>query len=340
MLKCDKPLIVADSSIDAQIECHKKLVDSYIHAGLIIKYYHFKDYSYVQKVYAVLQYVSTPYVCLNGVDDFRSLSSLRTAVQFLEHNEDYIVVYGYEYGFVYDLSAIEWYNTGSYLNLYTISFDDPFKRVGYFLDNYATTLYGIFRTTTLINLFYYCQLYAPDIRFAENFLTLQVLLLGKLKIIEEVSLFREMAETSEGAASKTYLLGVDFAIKNDKQLLVEGINCFLSDHAIGNQELGSKTACDIVERLFLLFKVRIEGQLNTSFKSKIIKKLPYAIRNIKRYCVAFIIYHREQKKLMYLVQKKSDSLHEFLSIEKCIKQHSIPAFRLGMADLGQYERLM
>lgn len=337
-IDCRFALVVADSSVKDLSSQHVFLVDFYKNVGLDVTYYYFEHYSYVQKVSAVLDFIITPYVALTGVDDFRSLKSLQEAVNFLENNKDYVVVYGCEYGFTYDLRDLKWFNTGRYLSLQTIHSDAWFDRVNIFLNHYATTLYGVFSTILLRNFFEQCVSYAPDVRFAENFLTLQCLLKGKMYFLKAPFLWREMSSTSEGALSVKYIFD-DLTLQRDRELMLQGTLCALQKYTEESGDMYIPIAYSINRKLFDLFLKRVSFEKQKNIRNSIVERLPLWSRNIKRCIVAAFIRYKERRAMKSLLKKNFLYVFEFNIIEQAIKKSAIPAFRGDMADLGQYERL-
>lgn len=118
-----------------------------------VKYLHYPNYSYANKIPLIYNKVKTKYVIFCGDDDFVTPSGIKKSVEFLEKNPDYNSAHGHYIFFEErknEISAYPFY-------LHSIDMDInssiPSERLNRLLSNYMQLMYAVTKTADAIKAF-------------------------------------------------------------------------------------------------------------------------------------------------------------------------------------------
>ncbi len=295
--------------------------------------------TFTEKVGLVVKQVCTPYVLLASMDDFFSVQTLREGAFFLCDNPDYSFVAGYQYGYTYVGTDLDWYYTGDSYHPRSIAQENSLERIDSYLVNYTSTFHSLFRTAVLDSVLEQSMIYANDFcgKFLENMVTILALLSGKGKYLKVPFSWREQRKTSTGAKyHEKWLLDENF--EKNARLMELGIKNAL-EQAL---QLDSKTAdfkSKIIIQKFIEyhFNCIFPHQRVTGFSVKrLIKQFaPVCVLvGLKQIKKAFNAIKRSRLSGECFLYEKSSSYYvEFELVNNLIKDSKIHAYRSGIEDL-------
>ena len=143
-------IVLADSSDSDNLSKHRHAIDS-LGSNLDIDYRRYKtDIEITQKLWEVLEHVTTPYIALGADDDFFIPAALDRAVEFLQGRPDYAVAHGEAVTFRMRASLV--YGQVEQTHRYgqrTIVRPSGAERLLDHLAHYSTTWYSVHRTEQL-----------------------------------------------------------------------------------------------------------------------------------------------------------------------------------------------
>jgi glycosyltransferase domain-containing protein len=117
-----------------------------------VRYFHYPDASYSEKMADVLQYVKTKYTVLCADDDFIIPSSILSCVEFLETQLDYASAQGHYVAFFHGENL--WaYPLYLYATGYDVNLSQPEERIEQNMNPYMQLIYAVHRTQTLKHYF-------------------------------------------------------------------------------------------------------------------------------------------------------------------------------------------
>lgn len=176
-----------------------------------VSYHHFPNTFFIEKIQAILPFLTSDHVVLSADDDFLVEHSLVEAVSFLSANPSYITVQG---------NYIAYYNLGKelyYLPLYTqrigksIDFEEPLKRMESYWEPGVQLFYSVYQKNAFCQVFRSADSAIRSLNLLEYHIGLTALLLGKNKYLPVFYCVRELISNSAGTN-----IGLDILVSDPK----------------------------------------------------------------------------------------------------------------------------
>jgi glycosyltransferase domain-containing protein len=188
--------IIADNSTDF------KTLPSEIVLSQNIKFYHFENSSFSEKVNYCLDLVKTKYVMMNADDDFFLKSAILECINFLETNNDYSTVHGNTLSFYVSKNKVGYQKMyPQEIGLKTID-DNYSERVQKIFSPYLPLFYSINRTENF-KLIFSNEFKNSNLSFIEFQIAFISALMGKFKVLPILYHIREQGFFSAGFVSKS-----------------------------------------------------------------------------------------------------------------------------------------
>ncbi len=200
--KNDFKLIVSDSSSDENKTKNKEIISSFLDLDILyLNHYSEKLDKFRHQAADAVNYAKTKYCLFCADDDFVTPKGIKRAVDFLENNPDFTVVYGNHISFYLKTKKSgkkQFYLTSGCLTE-SITFEDPKLRLFKHLSDYSVvTLFGVHQTEFLKMIFKEMLKFTDDERFAELLPSMFALICGKMKCLDVLYTAREIIPDSAG----------------------------------------------------------------------------------------------------------------------------------------------
>lgn len=214
-------IIIADSSAQQNLKVTEK-------SNGTLRYCYFPGLSLNNKINRVLEKVTTKYCAFCGDDDFTVISGIKECISFLKTNPDYSVAHGYRIIYAKDYLPYD----KLYFQLlfsdsldFSVTDDEPLKRIETFFANYKSIFYGVHYTENLIQAFN--DLYKiSDNNYLNEYVTgIFPLAAGKYKEINCLYSILEGSSSSDGNIARN--LRVLYSTEEGKKL----VNMFIDVQA-------------------------------------------------------------------------------------------------------------
>jgi glycosyltransferase domain-containing protein len=165
-----------------------------------IKYLHFKNYVFAEKIRATLAHVTTRFVALCAVDDFIVPSGLRKGVEFLNENTSFSSVQGNYLTFKNTQGKVIFTPNFQY-NQKEITDDLPDERLVRHFSDYFPLYYAVHRTEPFRRIFDVAiDAGIKNLNFIEIVIAVVSLTAGKHKVLP---MFYSAKESIEGSAGSS-----------------------------------------------------------------------------------------------------------------------------------------
>jgi glycosyltransferase domain-containing protein len=305
-----KIIILDSSSTDLSFFSSEKLKE---YANITyIKYD--KEIFLTNKIHEGLKLVKTKYVVLNADDDYLVPESVIKSVNFLMNNSEFSFCQGLYISFKeIKKETLEWRKV--YLNMCTIDFQKPSDRLLYFLPNYFTIFYGVYRTELLLSNFYSTIKYTDDLRFFELLPAMLTAIAGKIKIIDDLYIALEESPNSTGANVENM---IDFKRNGSFDEKYNKFSEILINELIIHENIDYKIAKKLLDRAMKRFLLKKHPSFHFTFRRFylfILNKLP--IINTIYFSYNKLI-EKKANINSFISNKNSQSFHSFLKIQNSI----------------------
>jgi len=181
----DIPILVADASNQKIHRRNIELLQKYPNTDCI----YIPDRQPIDSTVLAASVCSSSYIAFCHDDDFTFPDFLTEAIDFLKRNPDYVLCTG-RYG-IYDGEMTIQSNTSCEL-------DDPLERLSFYLSNMSLTLFSVWRKEAVLKLSAYSALYPYFHYMQEIVYTSFCVLLGKIKVLDKLSVVRVHHSTNLG----------------------------------------------------------------------------------------------------------------------------------------------
>jgi glycosyltransferase domain-containing protein len=169
---------------------------------------------YYEKCASVIKEVITPYVMMIDNDDFPIIDGQQEAIRFLENNADYIGCNGRVAGIILAPFANKPYGKNILFTPYyckdmdvpvALNQDAAIDRIAGYLNNFYSTFYSIFRTSSLVLTYEKMKdLNSSDLGIAELFFSFSQLSHGKIHSIDALTYVRQKGSSQVAASQKDW----------------------------------------------------------------------------------------------------------------------------------------
>lgn len=166
-----------------------------------VRYFHYPDFKYSEKLYQVFEKINTKYVVMCADDDFIVPSSIEKCVRFLEKNSDYSSVQGH---YVFFTNPRDKNRSISYAPIYLHSLkmdlnsNFPSQRVKELMSSYMQLLYSVCRTNFVREVFslLHSKKNISNFNLVELFHSIFLCINGKCKVLPIFYCAREEMDVS------------------------------------------------------------------------------------------------------------------------------------------------
>lgn len=161
-----------------------------------IRYLHRPAKSFAERVGMALIELDKPFVALCPDDDFLAIDGIERGVKYLMDHADYSAVNGRYISFSANAASIEISVCYAETKDYSISSDDPSSRVFTAMDEYANTMYSVFRFNVMEQAIHLAKS-VEEVTAVEISLVLIGSLLGKTHTLPVFWMARDVARYSD-----------------------------------------------------------------------------------------------------------------------------------------------
>jgi glycosyltransferase domain-containing protein len=114
------------------------------------KYEHTPNLNFAEKIFSILEKITTPYVALCADDDFISISGLLSSIQYLERHKDFSSAQGRMISFFANNdNSVEYYPTYISRMNFKVEHPDSLTRIKNTMSQYMPFFYAVHRTESL-----------------------------------------------------------------------------------------------------------------------------------------------------------------------------------------------
>jgi len=294
------------------------------------EYFHYKNYSYLEKIHSILQKVDTKYVVFSPDDDFIIFNGIKESIDFLNKYEDYIAAEGHFTVFENNNKHIFCFPEFLHAIGLDINSTVPSERIKELLSRYVHLFYSVYRTKEFQMIEDYLHTYkdkvtSPDLW--ELLFAITVVIDGKYKILP---VFYGLRESHSGNLSsqvdfnhmdriitgekykKEYeiflsilteylLLRENLSENNAKQKIIESINLYM-DFCFSEVTNNKKMRVEKIKKVKMIINSLSFGmareihKIVTLWRNSItLKGYPFSLFDFEA--------QKEYMKLTYLIKK-------------------------------------
>jgi glycosyltransferase domain-containing protein len=189
-------VIVADNSTT-----YNKLPETWDIPGNV-RFLHFTDCTFTEKVNLALELVTTPYVALWADDDFYLPSGIEKMLLFLQNNQEYTAVHGYTLSFFQSNKQVGYEKMYAQEKSIAVNQDQALTRVQTVFSPYLPLFYSIHRTNSFQSIFQ-STVMPENLSFVEFQIAYLAVVQGKFACLPVLFHIREQALFSAGFVSKS-----------------------------------------------------------------------------------------------------------------------------------------
>lgn len=267
------PIFIADASSPENRKRNAGIIASFPTLSITHLQHYPSDIHQYTKLADAVSHVHTPFVVACADDDFVVPEAVRTCVEFLKENPDYVCCHGHCIYFQVKKGSFVW----NPLPLDTsLSNEAPAAkdRLLFHFSHFLYTLYGVHKTEVLHHVLTESVKATDDYRFGETYTSLLTALHGKIKILDVVYGAREFDPSSGGNASTN-----TFRYFMEQGTYGQKYACFkksLAAHLQKNSELNIDDAMHVIDEGMASFLQKRFSLTNRSLYmiKKIVDRMP------------------------------------------------------------------